>query len=77
MLPYRVGAHPAVDGAFKLFTLADPYPHVAHAESLAGATYVEAPGADRFAAAYAWLRKAALAPGASAKLIAAAAEDLE
>lgn len=77
VLPYRVGAHPAVNGTFKLFRLADPYPPVAYVESLAGGVYVEAPTADRFTAAYAWLRKAALDTEASAKLIAAAAEDLE
>jgi transcriptional regulator with XRE-family HTH domain len=76
VLPFRAGAHASPTGAFKIFTMADPYPDVAYAETLAGSVYVETPGADRFAQAYDRLHHTALEPDESADLISALAEEM-
>lgn len=76
VLPFTAGAHASPAGAFKVFSLAEPYPDVAYAETLAGAIYVETPGATRFVQAYDRLQSATLTPDESAELISAAAEEI-
>jgi transcriptional regulator with XRE-family HTH domain len=75
VLPFTVGAHASPAGAFKVFTMADPYPDVAYAETLAGAVYVETPGAERFTEAYDRIRGLTLSPYESVEMISAAAEE--
>lgn len=75
VLPLSVGAHASPTGTFVLFELADPFPSVAYADTLAGAVYVESDGARRFAVAWDQLQKAALGPEESAALISAVAEE--
>ncbi len=77
VLPFKAGAHASPAGAFKVFTMAEPYPSVAYTETLAGAIYVEAPGAERFVQAYDRLQSATLAPEESAEMISAAAEEMK
>ena len=77
LLPFRTGAHASPSGAFKLFTMADPYPEVAYAETPAGAIYVETPDTDRFEKTYDRMWKATLGAAESAELISATAEGLQ
>jgi transcriptional regulator with XRE-family HTH domain len=76
VLPFKAGAHASPAGAFKVFTMAEPYPEVAYTETLAGAIYVEAPGAERFVQAYDRLQSVTLTPEESAEMISAAAEEI-
>jgi hypothetical protein len=62
--------------AYIVFTMPQPYPAVAYIENLGGRLYLEASKSDKFLRAYDSLRKAALDPRESARLIAAIAEDL-
>jgi hypothetical protein len=44
VLPYKAGAHPALDSTFIMLELADPVPSVVYVEGLAGQMYLERPG---------------------------------
>jgi transcriptional regulator with XRE-family HTH domain len=77
VLPFKAGAHASPAGAFKVLSMAEPYPDVAYTETLAGAVYVETPGAERFVQAYDRLQCATLAPKESAEMISAAAEEIK
>lgn len=76
VLPFGAGLHPSHAGAFKIFTLPEPFPQVVHADSLHGGVYVEAPDSERWVEAYDRLRRLSLDPAASAELISAKAEEL-
>ncbi|NNJ63908.1 MAG: helix-turn-helix domain-containing protein [Dactylosporangium sp.] len=76
VLPFSAGTPAPPYGAFKVFSMVEPYPDVAYTETLAGAIYVEEPGVDRFAAAYDRLYEATLDASTSAELISAAAKEL-
>jgi hypothetical protein len=76
VLPLTAGTHAGLKGTFYLFEMPDPYPEVGFVESLAGRLYVETPKTERFVRAYDQLRRVALDPLESAKLIAATAEEL-
>jgi transcriptional regulator with XRE-family HTH domain len=75
VLPFKAGAHASPAGAFKVFTMVEPYPDVAYTETLGGAIYVETPGAERFVQTYDRLQRATLTPEESAERISAAAEE--
>jgi transcriptional regulator with XRE-family HTH domain len=77
VLPFSCGAHAAHTGAFSILEFPDRSDsEVAHVESVAGYTYLEKDRDVRARSeAFDRLRAAALSPGASAELIAAAARD--
>ncbi|QOC94985.1 XRE family transcriptional regulator [Micromonospora craniellae] len=75
VLPFRVDAHASPAGAFKVFTLVEPYPDVAYTETLGGAIFVETPGAERFVQTYDRLQRVTLSPEESAERISAAAKE--
>jgi hypothetical protein len=52
VLPFRVGPHASPSGAFKIFTMPEPFPQVAHAETPQGAVYIESPACDRLVQVY-------------------------
>ncbi|MEO3822126.1 helix-turn-helix transcriptional regulator [Plantactinospora sp. B24E8] len=76
VLPTGLGTHSALNGPFVLFTMPRPYPEVAYIENLGGRLYLEAPKSERFRRAYDRLRKVALDPHESVKLVATIAEEL-
>ncbi|WP_433528268.1 helix-turn-helix domain-containing protein [Micromonospora sp. CA-263727] len=76
VLPFKAGAHASPAGAFKVFTMVEPYPDVAYTETLGGAIYVETPGAERFAQTYDRLQRVTLTPEESAERISAATEEI-
>jgi transcriptional regulator with XRE-family HTH domain len=77
VLPFKAGAHASPAGAFKVFSMVEPYPDVAYTETLAGAIYVETPGAERFVQAYDRLQCATLKVKESAEMISAAIEEIK
>ncbi|MDG4797190.1 helix-turn-helix transcriptional regulator [Micromonospora sp. WMMD1082] len=76
VLPFKAGAHASPAGAFKVFTMVEPYPDVAYTETLGGAIYVETPGAERFVQTYDRLQRVTLTPEESAERISAATEEI-
>ncbi|MBB6035477.1 transcriptional regulator with XRE-family HTH domain [Phytomonospora endophytica] len=71
VLPFTAADQPCFVGPFTIFELPDPYPDVAHVESLAGRAFVEkSDQIDRFEHVYADLHQAALSPELSADFIA-------
>ncbi len=72
VLPFRAGAHACHEGAFRLFTMSDPYPQVAYAETPGSSVYLESTGIERFHRAWELLAAASVGPEESAALIAAA-----
>ena len=70
------GAHPSPSGGFKIFTMPEPFPKVAHAETPQGGIYIESPDCDRIVQTYDRLRGLTLDPQASADLISAVMEEL-
>lgn len=76
VLPFTAGALASPYGPFKVFEMPQPFADVAYCETHAGAMYVESEQVTRFALAYDQLRRAALTPERSIKLIEAAANDL-
>lgn len=76
VLPFHANTCVSVQGPFTIFTMPDPFPDVAYVETRGGDVYVEEPRAEKFAQAYNYLRKAALAPEESAALISVMAEQI-
>lgn len=76
VLPTDLGLHAGMDGPFTVVTMPRPYPEVAYIENLGGRLYLEAPKSERFRRAYDRLRKVALDPHESVKLVATIAEEL-
>lgn len=75
VLPLRTGAHPGYAGVFSVLTLPEPYPRVAHKDTLAGSLYVESPGVETFGWVYDRLAELALGSGESAELISEIAKE--
>jgi len=77
VLPFRAGAHPAMDGSFIILGFPEPAdPDVVYVESQAGSLYLERPPeVERYAAMYNHLMAKALDPDESQALIARAAAD--
>jgi transcriptional regulator with XRE-family HTH domain len=78
VLPFRAGAHPAMDGSFIILGFPEaPDPDVVYLESQTGSLYLEKlPEVDRYQAMFNHLVAKALDPDESANLIAQAATDL-
>ncbi len=78
VLPFRAGAHPAMDGSFIVLGFPEPTdPDVVYLESQAGSLYLERPPeVGRYAAIFSHLIAKALDPDESRALIARAAADM-
>jgi hypothetical protein len=70
VLPYEVGAHPAVESNFTILELPDPTPGVVFVEGLIGSIYLErADDFARYQNIFRKLRSIALSPQGSRDLI--------
>lgn len=70
VIPYSVGAHPAMDSTFRILDFADLMPSVVYVEGLVGWIYVERQfDIDRYRLIFDHLRTVALNPQESIKLI--------
>ncbi|HUY45058.1 MAG TPA: DUF5753 domain-containing protein, partial [Streptosporangiaceae bacterium] len=78
VLPFRAGAHPAMDGSFIVLGFPEPAdPDVVYLESQAGSLYLERPPeVERYAAMYSHLMAKALDPDESKALIARSAAEM-
>jgi transcriptional regulator with XRE-family HTH domain len=78
VLPFRAGAHPAMDGSFIVLSFPEPAdPDVVYLESQAGSLYVERPSeVARYASVFSHLIAKALDPDESRDLIARAAAEM-
>src|SRR5262245_38849500 len=78
VLPFRAGAHPAMDGSFIILGFPEPAdPDVVYVESQAGSLYLERPPeVERYAAMFNHLMAKALDPDESQALIARAAAEM-
>jgi len=78
VLPFRAGAHPAMDGSFIILGFPEaPDPDVVYLESQTGSLYLEKlPEVERYQAMFNHLVARALGPEESVSLITAAAADL-
>ena len=71
VLPYEVGAHPAVESNFTIVELPDPTPGVVFVEGLIGSTYLERDGdLARYQKIFNKLQSIAMGPKSSIDLIA-------
>jgi transcriptional regulator with XRE-family HTH domain len=75
VLPLRAGAHPNPAGMFSVFTMPEPYPRVAHKDTLAGSLYAESPGVETFGWVYDRLAELALGSSESTGLISEIAKE--
>jgi transcriptional regulator with XRE-family HTH domain len=78
VLPFRAGAHPAMDGSFIVLGFPEPTdPDVVYLEGQAGSLYLERPPeVERYAAIFSHLIAKALDPDESRALIARAAAEM-
>jgi hypothetical protein len=78
VLPLGVGEHPAMSGAFTIYSFAEQNdPDVVYLEHIIGDVYLQSPeGVQRYADAFDRLRSAALSPDDSAALLAAAEREM-
>lgn len=78
VLPFRGGAHPAMDGSFSILGYPDPAdPDVAYVEAQVGSLFLERPSeVERYDAMWRHLVAKAAGPDESAAMIAQAAADL-
>ena len=78
VLPFRTGAHAAMDGSFTVLGFREATdPDVVYLESQAGSLYLEkAPEVERYAAVFSYLIAKALDPDESRALIARAAAEM-
>ena len=78
IVPFSAGAHPAMDGAFKLLSFRDPTdPNIVYIEYHTGALYLEKHAdVTRYSLMFDHLRAAALSVGASRDKMARVAEEL-
>jgi transcriptional regulator with XRE-family HTH domain len=71
IVPFKVGAHPAMGSAFNILTFASAVPPVVYVEGLVGFMYLERPSdVARYQQVYAHLSKISLTPQESIELIA-------
>lgn len=75
VVPYKVGAHPGMHGAFAIMDFPDTAdPELVYVESMAGALFLEREAdVRRYSAVFEYLRAAALNPADSARLVAGVA----
>lgn len=70
VLPYSIGAHPALDSTFILLEFAPPVPGVVYVEGLVGRIYLERPqDVERYKEIYSHLATIAISPQESRELI--------
>jgi hypothetical protein len=70
IVPYSVGAHPALESNFTILEFSGQAPTIVHAEGLAGQLYLERhQDVDRYQLALQMLRELALTPKESAQMI--------
>ncbi|MQA25895.1 MAG: helix-turn-helix domain-containing protein [Micromonosporaceae bacterium] len=77
VLPFATGAPASPEGAFALFTMAEPFSDVAQINTEGGAIYLETPEAERFDEAYTRLEQEALSAEDSRAFIKSRMEQLE
>ncbi|MFI0373299.1 helix-turn-helix domain-containing protein [Actinomadura sp. 1N219] len=77
VLPFSAGVHPSPTGAFKIFTMPDPFPLIAHAETPQGSVYIESPNCTRLVETYDRLQALTIDPDESTRLISSLAEELQ
>lgn len=71
VIPYGVGAHPAMDSTFTILDFTEPVPSVVYVEGLIGSIYVERPqDIARYERVFDYLCNTALSPKDSIELIA-------
>lgn len=71
VLPYEVGAHPAMESNFTILELPDPTPGVVFVEGLIGSTYLERPeDIKRYLTVFKRLQDIALSPGDTVDFVA-------
>jgi hypothetical protein len=71
VIPYTVGAHPAMNSTFNILEFAGPVPSVVYVEGLVGWIYVERPQeVCRYQQVFERLRTVSLSPQESIELIA-------
>ena len=76
VIPYSVGAHPAMDSTFTLLEFANPIPSVVYVEGLIGSIYLERPqDVARYQRVFEHLRTISLTPQESVDLIAQVSAD--
>ncbi|HKB30405.1 MAG TPA: helix-turn-helix transcriptional regulator [Streptosporangiaceae bacterium] len=78
VLPFRAGAHPAMDGSFRILSFPEPSDsNVVYIENQAGGLYLEeAAHVDRYSLMFNHLIAKALDPDESMRLVASAAREL-
>ncbi len=70
VVPYSVGAHPALESNFTILEFSGQAPTIVHAEGLAGQLYLERQqDVERYALALQMLRDLALSPKESVQII--------
>jgi hypothetical protein len=70
VIPYEVGAHPALDSTFILLEFAHPVPSVVYVEGLVGQMYLERPqDVERYKSVFQHLLTIALSPEESIHLM--------
>lgn len=77
ILPFSAGVHASPTGAFKIFTMPDPFPRIAHAETPQGSVYIESPQCNRLAEAYDRVWELTIGPEGSAEFISALEKELQ
>ena len=76
VIPYKAGAHPAMDSTFTILDFTDPVPSVVYVEGLVGHIYLERPhDIARYEYIFDRLKSLALSPQDSAELIAKVGAD--
>jgi transcriptional regulator with XRE-family HTH domain len=71
VMPYSIGAHPALDSTFILLEFAPPVPSVVYVEGLVGEIYLERHGeVDRYKQIFSQLAAIAMSPQQSVELMA-------
>jgi transcriptional regulator with XRE-family HTH domain len=77
VIPYGVGAHPAMDSTFNILELASPVTSVVYVEGLVGWIYVERPpDIQRYQQVFEHLREIALSPKETIQLMMGVARDM-
>jgi transcriptional regulator with XRE-family HTH domain len=77
VLPFSVGAHPALDSTFAVLEFAPPVPGVVYVEGLVGSIYLERePDVERYKKIYEYLADIALPPERSVELMTSARTSL-
>lgn len=77
VMPFSAAPHAGHEGSFMLFEMPEPYPQVAHLDSVAGQLFIEEPAVHRFTEVWKDLIKKALDTKQSTQLITRHLEAIE